>query len=264
MKQVKTYMIRPVLMLLLIAGITQCDFPLPEEGSLPDLTPPSASFTYKVQGSNYLAVDFINSSISASDYLWDFGDGNTSTEFSPTHEYAAVGTYTVKLTASDKLEKTDVKSTEITIKKAFSPTILNHSFEDSDRSPWAYGSTSKSTYTGSGSPTPPDGTSAAKLSNSSQFCRQAITVEAKKKYTVSFHYVTKAGFSGKVIISKDAGNNTIGEVIKEKALPTTPNASSYFPEQITFESGTSTSIVIQLEYVDGELRYDYVTIVEEK
>jgi PKD repeat protein len=31
-------------------------------------------------------------------YAWDFGDGQTSTEASPTHTYAVSGTYTVKLT----------------------------------------------------------------------------------------------------------------------------------------------------------------------
>jgi subtilisin family serine protease len=33
-------------------------------------------------------------------FLWDFGDGITSTLESPTHEFAAAGTYTVTLTAS--------------------------------------------------------------------------------------------------------------------------------------------------------------------
>jgi PKD repeat protein len=34
-------------------------------------------------------------------YLWEFGDGMTSTLESPTHDYAAAGTYTVTLTASN-------------------------------------------------------------------------------------------------------------------------------------------------------------------
>lgn len=37
--------------------------------------------------------------LQASGYLWDFGDGNTSTEESPTHTYAAEGVYTVQLHA---------------------------------------------------------------------------------------------------------------------------------------------------------------------
>lgn len=34
-------------------------------------------------------------------YLWNFGDGNTSTSANPTHTYSAEGTYTVDLTVSD-------------------------------------------------------------------------------------------------------------------------------------------------------------------
>ncbi len=35
-------------------------------------------------------------------FLWDFGDGATGTGSAPSHAYAAAGTYTVKLTATDK------------------------------------------------------------------------------------------------------------------------------------------------------------------
>ena len=32
--------------------------------------------------------------------MWDFGDGETSTEENPSHTYSAGGDYTVKLTAT--------------------------------------------------------------------------------------------------------------------------------------------------------------------
>ena len=38
--------------------------------------------------------------ISATTYLWDFGDGNTSTAVNPTHTYAEMGIYTVTLTVN--------------------------------------------------------------------------------------------------------------------------------------------------------------------
>lgn len=38
----------------------------------------------------------------ADTYLWEFGDGKTSTESAPVHEYALSGTYTVTLTVSGK------------------------------------------------------------------------------------------------------------------------------------------------------------------
>ena len=46
-------------------------------------------------------VTFRNKSLNATEYLWDFGDGNTSTEKDPIHNYLEVGNYDVKLTASD-------------------------------------------------------------------------------------------------------------------------------------------------------------------
>ncbi len=46
-----------------------------------------------------LQATFINNSSGAFTYLWDFGDGQTSTQPSPVHQYATTGTYTVTLTA---------------------------------------------------------------------------------------------------------------------------------------------------------------------
>lgn len=48
-------------------------------------------------------VQFINLSEASSDseFLWDFGDGKTSTEFEPEHFYSQNGTYTVKLIAQN-------------------------------------------------------------------------------------------------------------------------------------------------------------------
>lgn len=42
-------------------------------------------------------------------WLWEFGDGATSTASSPSHTYANSGTYTVKLTITDNLGNTSVK-----------------------------------------------------------------------------------------------------------------------------------------------------------
>jgi len=58
--------------------------------------PPLASFT-PIVSQNVLTVN--NLSSNATGYLWDFGDGATSTETNPSHTYSAPGTYTVTLTA---------------------------------------------------------------------------------------------------------------------------------------------------------------------
>ncbi|MFN8397741.1 MAG: PKD domain-containing protein [Bacteroidia bacterium] len=60
---------------------------------------PAAGFT---RIPNNLTVAFTDVSTGTpTSWLWDFGDGNTSTLQNPTHTYAASGTYTVCLTATN-------------------------------------------------------------------------------------------------------------------------------------------------------------------
>jgi PKD repeat protein len=63
---------------------------------------PTAFFTAAVDPSNPLNVIFTNQSSGEgiSGYLWDFGDGASSTDANPTHLYAADGTYNVTLTVT--------------------------------------------------------------------------------------------------------------------------------------------------------------------
>ncbi len=57
-------------------------------------------------------------------WAWDFGDGNTSTLQNPTHEYAANGTYTVTLTATNIIgANTGVKTSYVTIDMPAAPTF---------------------------------------------------------------------------------------------------------------------------------------------
>ncbi|MFK7946682.1 MAG: PKD domain-containing protein [Saprospiraceae bacterium] len=58
-------------------------------------------------------------------YLWDFGDGNTSTVQNPTYTYTTLGNFTVQLTVTDAVSgcsKTRVKSNFIRINSALSFT----------------------------------------------------------------------------------------------------------------------------------------------
>ncbi len=67
------------------------------------LPPPAASFTQNVTGGNApLTVQFTDASTgNVTAWAWSFGDGQTSTQQSPVHTYAAAGTYTVSLNASN-------------------------------------------------------------------------------------------------------------------------------------------------------------------
>ena len=62
---------------------------------------PTSRFNYTVDADNGLLVNFTNASLNADTYSWDFGDGESSTETSPSHTYAADGTYDVTLTATN-------------------------------------------------------------------------------------------------------------------------------------------------------------------
>ncbi|MFM8489717.1 MAG: PKD domain-containing protein, partial [Bacteroidota bacterium] len=67
---------------------------------------PTPNFTV---ASNSLIATFNNTSTNAVSYLWDFGDGMSSTEASPVHTYAQPGAYVVKLEASNQC-KTNIKT----------------------------------------------------------------------------------------------------------------------------------------------------------
>ncbi len=63
---------------------------------------PTANFTASpTSGCAPLTVTFTDQSTGDIDsWSWDFGDGSTSTEQNPTHQYTSAGTYTVKLTVT--------------------------------------------------------------------------------------------------------------------------------------------------------------------
>ncbi|WP_462243972.1 gliding motility-associated C-terminal domain-containing protein [Ferruginibacter sp.] len=61
------------------------------------INPPIAAFTVDFNCSNPRLRNFIDGSIGADEWNWNFGDGNTSTQQSPVHTYADTGTYTITL-----------------------------------------------------------------------------------------------------------------------------------------------------------------------
>ena len=60
---------------------------------------PIAQASTDIQG---LQVQFLDASLHTDSWLWDFGDGQTSTEPSPTHLYASIGGYLVRLTVQNE------------------------------------------------------------------------------------------------------------------------------------------------------------------
>ena len=78
--------------------------------------PPVARFTPSSDSTTVgAAVTFTNTSTSAVSHFWDFGDGTTSTEFSPSHAYARPGVKTVVLTVVNSIGETDSASVRIKV-----------------------------------------------------------------------------------------------------------------------------------------------------
>ncbi|MFK7924557.1 MAG: M4 family metallopeptidase, partial [Bacteroidia bacterium] len=83
-------------------------------------TPPMAISDFRASSieicNSPAEVTFRNTGQFATTYQWDFGDGNSSTDFEPTHAYQATGTYNVSLTVSGNCgTDTEVKSSYINV-----------------------------------------------------------------------------------------------------------------------------------------------------
>lgn len=76
---------------------------------------PIARFTHSGPAMAPAAIQFSNQSEKAERYEWHFGDGNTSTEAAPAHEYKSSGFYTVELKAIQG-KKTRTAKMEVSVK----------------------------------------------------------------------------------------------------------------------------------------------------
>lgn len=75
-----------------------------------------SSFTFAPDAANFKKIIFTNASQNYASVSWNFGDNSaTSSEINPSHTYAAVGQYTVKLIATSPSGVQDAVSKVITI-----------------------------------------------------------------------------------------------------------------------------------------------------
>ena len=72
-----------------------------------------------------LSVEFTNTSQNAISYLWDFGDGTTSTEQNPIHEFDALGVYDITLTASAGVCGNDISFQEGYVVVGATPPLIH-------------------------------------------------------------------------------------------------------------------------------------------
>ena len=91
---------------------------------------PSAEFSFTpTKPEDNTPVTFVNQSIGAVSYLWEFGDGEVSTQTNPVHQYNKTGTYEVCMTATNQAGCTDTACQQVSaiiiplfdVPNAFSP-----------------------------------------------------------------------------------------------------------------------------------------------
>lgn len=87
------------------------------------VNPPTALFTNPANACKNSTVNFNNLSTGATSYNWTFGDGGSSTLFSPSHAYSTAGTYTITLIVENDCHCIDTFQNTITIDSLPGPEI---------------------------------------------------------------------------------------------------------------------------------------------
>lgn len=96
----------PFLPALLLSSLFFLTLPSCEKEEMSE--PPTAGIFRSIAGKQ---VAFTALTLHADNWLWDFGDGETSTEKDPVHVYQAGGVYTIKLVASNGLGNAEATTT---------------------------------------------------------------------------------------------------------------------------------------------------------
>ena len=251
-----------------------------EAGSIADKTPPTAAFS-ATQGvglnDEWKTYSFSNQSSSATDYSWDFGDGNSSSDFEPSNIYPGEGTYTISLTASDKLGVTSTYTESITIVEpeapsAVVPPILEASFEDNSlpdgsgdgRDSWRLSGagviqiTSSPVY---------EGSQAAKFpSGGDRAAYQALDVTPNSDYTLSYYYTMKTSGTGNITVWILPGEVTeFSQIDTSQAIASfvgtdQTSANDYVSVDLPFNTGANDKVAILITNEGVESRLDAMTI----
>lgn len=284
-----TYRLKPKFLLSLLFMAAFCwscsdfdKFELPEAGSIADKTPPTASFTY-AQGLNeeFLIYSFSNLSSSATEYSWNFGDGNTSTAADVVNTYPDEGKYTVSLTATDALGASSTYTEEIEIIKpeepeAITPEILEAGFEDNSlpdgsgdgRDSWrcSFGSVMQITS----SPTH-SGSQAAKWpSDDQRVAYQELAVSPNVDYSLTYYYTMKTSGTGDLTVRVMDGPLTDLPTNEDNTLAMhvgtdQTDANEYVEVKLTFNTGAHETIAILItnDVLGVESRLDDLSIAVE-
>lgn len=272
-----------ILVIIVITILSSCDTnDLPEAGSIPDATPPNALFSASQNegpGEEWKTYSFSNQSASATQYSWDFGDGNSSTEFEPQNTYPGEGTFTITLTAMDELGVTSsytetIEIVEPEMPSAIIPDILEASFEDGmleggtgdGRDSWR-NSDLGGVIQITSSPVQ-NGSQAAKFpSDGSRIAYQELIVSPNTDYTLTYYYTIKTSPVGSITVSiLEGGNHTDINAIQAATIASfegtdQTSASDYVQVNLTFNSGNNSTVSIFVSNQGAESRIDNFSII---
>ena len=255
---------------------------LPDSNSKVDTVFPGANFSYASSSDDFRTVNFSNLSSEATNFIWNFGDGNTSTDKDPSFTFeAGEGTYPVTLTATDGNGITGTTSIDVLVVEGpFQPVILEPGFEDlslpdgtgDGRDSWrADWSDERAIFGISGSPVT-FGDQAAKLEvSSARQGYQEIVVEADTNYDLTFWYTMTDSSADPYAIVAIVGVTEFGPigsiadaeagVIASVTVSDTSEPSTYVQEKLSFNSGNNNVVAIYFYYdANVETRFDVFDI----
>lgn len=154
---------------LILNDTSYCNFPDSLEVMVRISPLIKAQFETPATGCAPYEAVFNNTSLGGQTFIWDFGDGSTSSEVNPTHLYQTPGTYTIMLTATDPNTCNVTDDTTYTITVNAPPTasftytpippientpniFTNTSSPDAIRFSWSFGDNTDSLRTTSRAP----------------------------------------------------------------------------------------------------------------
>jgi PKD repeat protein len=149
---------------------------------------PTADFTFDYMMGE-TTVSFTNQSSNADDYLWDFGNGNTSNEQDPDFDFSTDGIYSITLIASNECgNDTTTQQVEIvTLPTAVFTLTSNQGCTPFTVSPQENASANTDTW---------------------QWIADGATPDASSEQNPVFTYDTPGSYTLTLIVSNEAGSDT--------------------------------------------------------
>ncbi|MEM9363743.1 MAG: PKD domain-containing protein [Bacteroidota bacterium] len=224
-----------------------------------------AAFT-QTQIENSGVVSFINISENADSFMWDFGDGTTSSEMDPVKTFAE-GSFTVTLTASNAAGASNTFSDELTINLPDPPPpfdsglLANGDFEDGG-APW---------FTNFGDNMP----EIREAGGNNFFFANVETADPMQPFLVNLSQVVEITQGTNYILTFDASSDQARTILAGIGLNEAPFSSSSpevtlttttqtFTLQLTAGDfgGANSRVLFDMAGAEGTVVIDNVSLVE--